>query len=41
VITTAAFTTGAIALAKADAVELIDGERLKRLLLEQLGEVWL
>jgi HJR/Mrr/RecB family endonuclease len=41
VITTSSFTAGAVDLAKANQVELIDGERLKRMLLEQLGEVWL
>jgi Restriction endonuclease len=40
VVTTSSFTPGAIALAKADNVELIDGERLKRMLLEHLEEVW-
>jgi len=41
VITTASFTSGAVALAKADSVDLVDGERLKRMLLEHLGEIWL
>jgi Restriction endonuclease len=41
VITTSSFTPGAIALAKANSTELIDGERLKRMLLEHLKEVWL
>lgn len=41
VITTSTFTTGAIDLAKANSVELIDGERLRRMLLEHLKEVWI
>lgn len=41
VITTSFFTPGALALAKANRVELIDKEMLKRLLLENLGETWL
>ena len=41
VITTSSFTPGAVALAKANSTELIDGERLKRMLLEHLEEVWL
>lgn len=40
-ITTSTFTPGAVALAKANGVELIDGEQLKRKLLENLKEVWL
>lgn len=41
VITTSSFTPGAVALAKADSVELIDGEHLQKMLLEHLDEVWL
>lgn len=41
VITTSTFTSGAVDLAKANHVELIDGETFKRMLLEQLGEVWI
>lgn len=40
VITTNAFTREAIELAKATSVELIDGERLKRMLAEHLHENW-
>ncbi len=41
VITNSVFTPGAVALAKANLVELIDGERLKKMLAEYLQEVWL
>lgn len=41
VITNSFFTPGAVALAKANSVELIDGERLKNMLAEHLQEVWL
>ena len=40
VITTSYFTQGAIALAKSNSVELIDGELLKRKLAEHLHEAW-
>ncbi|MFN3188455.1 MAG: restriction endonuclease [Candidatus Paceibacteria bacterium] len=40
VVTNATFTTGARELARANNVELIDGELLKRLLQEHLGELW-
>lgn len=40
VITTSYFTQGAIALAKSNSVELIDGELLKRRIAEYLQETW-
>ena len=40
VITTSSFTSGAIALAKSNSVELIDGELLRRKLSEHLHERW-
>ncbi|TAN35825.1 restriction endonuclease [Patescibacteria group bacterium] len=40
VVTTSYFTSGAIALAKSNSVELIDGELLKRMLIEHLQEAW-
>ncbi len=40
VITTSFFTQGAIDLAKADSVELIDKERLQQMLLDHLHESW-
>lgn len=41
VVTISYFTPGAIALAKSNSVELIDGELLKRKLLEYLHENWM
>lgn len=41
VVTTASFTPGAVALAKSNSVELVNGELLKRRLAEYLQEVWL
>ena len=41
VITTSFFTTEAVALAKSNSVELIDGKLLKQKLLEHLHEMWL
>ena len=40
VITTSSFTSEAVALAKSNSVELIDGKLLKQRLLEYLGEMW-
>lgn len=40
VVTTSYFTQGAIALAKSNSVELIDGALLKRKLMEYLREAW-
>lgn len=40
VITTSFFTPGAVALAKSNSVELIDGELLRRRLSEHLHETW-
>lgn len=40
VVTTSYFTSGAVALAKTNSVELIDGELLKRKLSEHLHEMW-
>lgn len=40
VVTTSSFTHEAIALAKSNSVELIDGKELKQKLLKHLGEMW-
>jgi restriction system protein len=40
VVTTGVFTKEAVELAKSNDIELIDGEQLKKILLDNLKEIW-